>query len=82
MPYITQQRREELAAGIGEPSTPGELNYTVTRVVHRYLGNQGRNYAAFNAAVGALECAKLELYRRFVVPYEDEKIAENGDVTP
>jgi hypothetical protein len=29
-----------------------------------------------------LECAKLELYRRIVAAYEDEKIAdpENGDV--
>jgi len=31
-------------------------------------------------AIGALECAKLELYRRVAAPYEDTKIAENGDV--
>jgi len=33
-----------------------------------------------NAIIGALECAKLELYRRVAAPYEDDKIAENGDV--
>ena len=30
--------------------------------------------------LGAVECAKLELYRRAVVPYEKKKIKENGDV--
>ena len=40
------------------------------------------NYAAFNAAVGALECAKLELYRRMVSVYEEHKRSENGDVYP
>lgn len=31
---------------------------------------------------GAIECAKLEFYRRVAAPYEDKKIAENGDVYP
>jgi len=30
--------------------------------------------------LGALECAKLEFYRRLVAVYEDVKIRENGDV--
>jgi len=30
--------------------------------------------------MGALEGAKLELYRRKVAIYEEEKIKENGDV--
>lgn len=29
---------------------------------------------------GAVRCVQLELYRRLAVPYEDEKIIENGDV--
>jgi hypothetical protein len=29
---------------------------------------------------GALECCKLEFYRRVAVPYEDQKIKSNGDV--
>jgi broad-specificity NMP kinase len=37
-------------------------------------------YHKYNAAVGVLECAKLELYRRLVSGYEDTKIIENGDV--
>jgi hypothetical protein len=27
-----------------------------------------------------MDCAKLELYRRVAAPYEDEKMAEAGDV--
>ena len=30
--------------------------------------------------VNAMECAKLEFYRRVAAPYEDTKIKENGDV--
>ena len=30
--------------------------------------------------IGALECIKMELYRRGVSEYEDKKILENGDI--
>lgn len=30
-------------------------------------------------ALGALECCKLEFYRRVAAPYEDSKIKSNGD---
>jgi hypothetical protein len=40
----------------------------------------GENYQHFNDVLGALEGAKLELYRRRIAPYEDTKIVENGDV--
>lgn len=84
MPYITPAARERLGAG-DAPDGPGELNYAVTRIVDRYLANSaerdGRTrYAHLNEAIGVLECAKLELYRRIAAPYEDEKIAESGDV--
>lgn len=78
MPYIDWKQREDLEAG-GRPTDAGELNYAVTILVRRYLGRTPR-YADYNEAVGALESAKLELYRRMVAPYEDEKIKQNGDV--
>lgn len=80
MPYIEHQRRLELDEW-DEPRTPGELNYQITLKVQSYLGPTP-NYARFNDAIGALEGAKLELYRRMVAPYEDQKIRENGDVYP
>ena len=34
----------------------------------------------FKNVIGAYICVVLELYRRAVVPYEDDKIFENGDM--
>jgi hypothetical protein len=81
MPYVKKTERPRLDAG-GEPTTAGELNYTVTRTIDAYLARKGINYANLNEVIGVLECAKLELYRRIVAAYEDEKIADpaNGDV--
>lgn len=84
MPYIDQDARVRLADG-DAPANAGELNYAVTRLVDAYLARsaeaEGRTrYAHLNEAIGVLECAKLELYRRVTAPYEDEKIAESGDV--
>lgn len=80
MPYITQDRREALAAG-GQAENAGELNYLVTRLVDNYIVRQGGvRYARINEVIGVLERAKLEAYRRIAAPYEDTKIAESGDV--
>lgn len=80
MPYITTEARTRLEQG-GRPETAGELNYAVTRLVDDYLVRAGGlRYARLNEAIGVLECAKLELYRRLAAPYEDAKRAESGDV--
>ncbi|MCC6610658.1 MAG: hypothetical protein IT515_13420 [Burkholderiales bacterium] len=80
MPYITADARARLDEG-GTPETAGELNYAITRLVDDYLMQKGGvRYAHLNEVVGALECAKLELYRRVAAPYEDRKLAEAGDV--
>jgi hypothetical protein len=63
------------------PPATSTIRAAITRIVLNFLGEQPR-YADFNNAVGALECAKFELYRRLVAPYEDFKMAENGDVYP
>ena len=74
MPYIPQDRRGRL------PETAGELNYAFTWVINQYLGLKGDSYQTLNDIIGALEGAKLEFYRRVVVPYEEIKMQENGDV--
>ena len=80
MPYIDKDARRRLDAG-SPPETPGELNYAVTRLVDAYVSTRGGlRYAHLNEAIGVLECAKLELYRRVVAPYEDDKMAGAGDV--
>src|ERR1700739_2230866 len=80
MPYIKSERREAILAG-AKPRDAGELHFAITAVVDRYLRDKGGiRYAHLNEGIGASDCAKLELYRRVAAPYEDKKIAENGDV--
>lgn len=83
MPYINQDSRkliDNLTAF--KADNPGELNYAITRLINAYIEGQGKRYATINAAIGVLECAKLELYRRVAAPYETQKAMEHGDVYP
>lgn len=88
MPYVDASSRARLA-DITQTAkahilpygcTVGELNYLITRLCRLYLERNGTSYTHVNDVVGALECAKLEFYRRVVVPYENEKWHQNGDV--
>lgn len=78
MPYIDKHIRSMVR--VNYPDIPGDLNFLITEILDKYLRDTGLNYRNINAAIGVLECAKLELYRRIAAPYEDKKIAENGDV--
>lgn len=87
MPYIDKQFRDQLDPTTVSrehlpmhASTPGELNFQITRLVDRYiLESGGSSYAKINEVVGVLDCAKLEFYRRIATIYEDGKLAQNGD---
>ena len=79
MPYISKGRREGLAEE-WRAQDPGELNYQITRLLIDYLDYNNLCYQTINDIMGALEGAKVEFYRRVAIPYEDEKIKENGDV--
>jgi hypothetical protein len=85
MPYIKQVDREKLSPLVSlieatDINSPGELNYLLTMLTHRFLNMKPESYQGYNDAIGALEGAKLELYRRHISSYEDDKIKENGDV--
>ena len=85
MPYIDQEHRDKLDPHIEELTeilrNMGDLNYTITKLCDAYLSTEvGIRYARINDLIGALECAKLELYRRVAAPYEDTKVTQNGDV--
>lgn len=91
MPYIIEDKRRHLDPHIDsllnalrelESDDPtnvhcGNLNYVITRLL---TVSYGQRYAEINEAVGVLECAKLEFYRKFAAPYEDQKEFENGPV--
>lgn len=79
MPYINKE--EKYKNSLGKLSDCGHLNYSFSETIKEYIKQNDLNYQTFNDIVGAMECCKMELYRRLVSPYEDEKIAENGDVS-
>ncbi len=78
MPYITREDQKKLMYLL--PQTPGELNYSFTKLIVDYVSDKGLSYQTINDIVGALEGAKLEFYARVARPYEDDKIKQNGDV--
>ncbi len=80
MPYIKQKHRDELAQG-KLPENAGELNFQITTLLLDYVKRQGKSYKIFNEVMGVIACVGQEFYRRWVAPYEDEKIKENGDVS-
>jgi len=55
----------------------GILNYCFFRICTNMYP---ASYHWYNRMIGMMECCKLELYRRVVSKYEDEKINSNGDV--
>lgn len=84
MPYIPEKDREKfdkLIVGISlNIKNPGELNYVITKILHKLVQEWGRSYLTYNELIGVLDCVKQEFYRRQVIPYENEKIEQNGDV--
>ena len=83
MPYIPMGSRATVLGDVNNPDTSvGELNFIITTVISRWMENKGLSYGTINSAIGVLECAKQELYRRVAVPYENLKRKEAGDVYP
>lgn len=81
MPYIKNRERfDKLLCDFSDlgPLCAGDLNYLIASFVD--ISARGGNYARLNEMIGCLECAKLEIYRRMIAPYEDVKAEENGDV--
>lgn len=81
MPYITKERAHELKWDL-TPQTSGELNYCITELLLEYLEDSEKRYQDYNEVIGVLECAKLELYRRLVAPYENLKRHADQNVDP
>jgi len=91
MPYIAPEYRDELNPHIDQLvsriASEGEMNYCISQLLGKYFGinrDTGQweiNYNRINSAIGVLECAKLEFYRRLAAPYEDKKIKTNGDIS-
>jgi hypothetical protein len=64
----------------GPEKMSGVVNYAVTMLLQKTMLAHDRTYASMSAAIGTVECCKLELYRRMIAPYENVKANQNGDV--
>lgn len=88
MPYIKIEERQEFDTVLNQlwelikrrGVSNGELNYLMSILAHFYIFKHGLTYNTGSDVIKAFECAKLEFYRRIMAPYEDGKIALNGDV--
>jgi hypothetical protein len=80
MPYIKPEDRAAILLNETNIEDAGELNFFITTLINYYINKNTKCYTTLNEVIGVLECAKLELYRRIVAPYEDVKIEQNGDV--
>ena len=87
MPYIKKEDRGQyngyiknisnMVNKLPKDAKSGHLNYIITKLLHMTIPIR---YNDYNNLIGMLECAKMELYRRKIAPYEDIKIEQNGDV--
>jgi len=86
MPYIKQENRKKFDDLIiplaDELETNGDLNYCIYQLCKLWLTYREVSYDSLSDCIKTLECAKLEFYRMILEPYEDQKIKENGNVTP
>jgi len=58
----------------------GNLNYLNFWLIKNWIKENGKKYWIFALFVGTLVCCVLEVYRKLVAPYEEEKIKDSGDV--
>lgn len=86
MPYIVAERRKRFDSSINKIVEEwefdydiGEMNYCLSRIIWK-LWEKNLGYETGNELMGVLECVKQEFYRRILAPYEDKKLAENGDI--
>lgn len=95
MPYINEGNRKNLDENIDNLvsciksnllykddkalwNMAGDINYCFSRVLGQLMGSV--SYSKIAIITGVLENIKQEFYRRIASPYEDKKMAENGDI--
>ena len=81
MPYISREDRNGIITGSIRVTTenPGRVTYRLFKSCLHFLPKEPC-FSDYCVLLGALEAAKLELYRRYIAPYEDKKMKEHGDV--
>jgi hypothetical protein len=83
MPYIDEKDRPAmddivnhmLFSGV---KADGKLNYVLFKLCRKLVVPE--SYNSYKNFIGELNMCAMEIYRRFVAPYEDVKKEKNGDV--
>jgi len=78
MPHLNQGVMASIDDG-RKAMKAGELTYVLYKECIQFVARNGRSFTVYCTVVGALVCCLLELYRLKIGPYEQEKIAENGE---
>lgn len=84
MPYITEERKERIE--IPHVLNVGELTYVIDRMAEELAWQMAGydfdklRYESLASVRGAINNAADEFYRRVIAPFEDGKIAKNGDI--
>ena len=85
MPYIAKENREKYADAIKDilsalpensADAAGEFTYVIYKLLERFNGR----YWERALGIGSVVMAIHEMYRMQHIQYEDEKMAEHGDV--
>lgn len=82
MPYIKEIERPEMDEIINlmvetGVEAKGDLNYILFKFAKYHIKPSYNNYKNF---LGELNEACAEIRRKILVPYEEKKIIENGDI--
>lgn len=87
MPYIKQHFRELLLKMTVQELMDaalrldaGDLNFVISSILWAKW-KKSPCYSNGNTIIGVLECAKLEFVRRHLNDYENQKLAESGDLS-
>lgn len=91
MPYIKYNRRQNILGypdcyhdnvNIDQINTSGELTYVIVYLCIEFLirSSKSLDFDTLNDIPKVLNAAKDEYTRRILVPYEEKKCQENGDV--
>lgn len=91
MPYLLKKDKEKVIdngglelenhySKLSAQDFAGNLNYLNFWLIKNWIKKNGKKYWIFALFVGTLVCCVLEVYRRLVAPYEEEKIQSSGDV--
>lgn len=84
MPYIKNMFRENIDRIVRTAtiwiSANGSLNYFLVKLMLARRKVEGNNYHFYKNWIGEIECHKMEVYRKYVAPYEKLKEKENGSI--